>query len=207
MVRIIVFASLLIVISADLVFADEVKIDPVGDAYVHSGNPDTNYGGSPVLYVGETQDGDFLESLLMFDLPEVLDGATVDYGYLVLWCNLRYGTPGDNLRCDDANADWEEMTVTWNTAPDFFGDIVPAPWPDDGDPVSFEVTEWVQDWIDGVRVNRGFLVYRFDTGGYCYANLDSRESSDTDERPFLYVIYTSSAVEGTSLGKIKAAFE
>ena len=122
-------------------------------------------------------------------------------------CNLRYGTPTNDIWCDDANTDWEEMTVTWNNAPDVYGDIVSAPWPESGNYVSFEITDWVQDWIDGVRVHRGLLVYTYDTGGWCYGNFDSRESSDEDERPKLHVIYTPSAIESSSLGSIKAAFK
>ena len=199
---------LLNIIPAGFSFADNVVIEAIGDAYVWEAQPTANFGTAPVLYIGEDASNYMLETYVDFDLSSIPNGATVDYGYLILWCNNRYGDPPDHdLVCDRPNDTWDENTITWNNKPGYMGDYVYALWPTSGNYVSFDITERVQDWIDGIISNKGMVVHGYHQPGYCYGNFDSREDDTPDRRPRLHVIYTPSVIESSSLGETKAAFK
>ncbi|MBL7215623.1 MAG: DNRLRE domain-containing protein [Phycisphaerae bacterium] len=114
------FALVLLLCAAAQSLAATVNLAPTDDAYVHSGNPNNNYGFSSALYVGDENNNDpaiMTKSYLKFPLSSVL-GAKINSAKLVLHIN-QMGNPA-SMQVDAhfvSNDGWSESTVTWNTAP------------------------------------------------------------------------------------------
>jgi hypothetical protein len=128
-------------------------------------------------------------------LLEVYEDLTSDAG--VTFCAYR------------VLADWNEETVLWGSRPAWgtsaYGYIVTdysiGWW-------SFDVTDLVQDWLDGVYPNYGVSITH--PGGGCSPpRVCASEYSQVDLSlcPKLTIVYTETAVDDASWGQIKACFE
>ncbi|MCX6030273.1 MAG: DNRLRE domain-containing protein [Chloroflexi bacterium] len=131
------------------------------DAYVHQGNPNTNYATAD-LYIGRW-DNYNRQILVKFDLAALPANAIVTRATLQLYQIVNLTQAADaaplayNIWADAITAAWGETTVTWNTKPASSNQGDPATgvtgypgWTD------FDVTHIVQWWPG--HANNGLLL-------------------------------------------------
>ncbi|MHC4061572.1 MAG: CBM96 family carbohydrate-binding protein, partial [Planctomycetota bacterium] len=117
----VMFALAVLVSASSSVTGATATINPTDDAYVHSGNPGTNYGASGTLYVGDENWNSpviITRSYLEFDLTVIPSGSTITSALLYLHCG-EIGNPSSmdvnsHFVSDDS---WTEGTITWGTSP------------------------------------------------------------------------------------------
>ncbi|MCP4231344.1 MAG: hypothetical protein GY771_14515, partial [bacterium] len=76
-----------------------------------------------------------------------------------------------------------------------------------GGPWIIDVNDLVQGFINGTYDNYGFQIHRDGSPGDGFLEIRSKEISEPSWWPYLYLNYTPSAVESTTLGEIKAVFK
>lgn len=193
-----------------LSYADEVTIVTNKDSEVVNTMPSSNWGTHD--YITDNWGGGVTaRGIVEFDLTDEFDPS----GYYVINSaimsfNVLYNPPSDEPWGVYHNLEsWEEMVVTWNNKPDI---------PDDADATTdydgygwqdFDVTDLVQQWVDGDLENYGVQLRAEDepSNPYCY-NISSDNSSYPDYWPELYIDYTDyTNIQSESFGKIKALFK
>jgi hypothetical protein len=92
-------------------------IAPTDDAYVDTAQPDSYFGSLVKMYVG-TYQSNWDNAFLKFDLSSIPADATIQEVKLYLWCYKVYAGTGVRVHPVDDD-DWNEETITWNTAPSF----------------------------------------------------------------------------------------
>ncbi len=98
---------------------------------------------------------------------------------------------------------WVESSVTWNTRPACVDPtIVPPALPESW--WIIDVTDIVQDFLNGSYENYGFQLYAF--GDNASLAIASKEYSTTNWRPELVLDYIPVSIEYTTMGAIKAEF-
>jgi hypothetical protein len=87
------------------------------DAYINSGSPNGNFGGSTQLIEtpGVLLGLGPIQSLVQFGMPTVPSRCTLTGATLRLYATSPAG--GRTIRVARAGASWSEGTVTWNNAP------------------------------------------------------------------------------------------
>jgi hypothetical protein len=203
--------SLVTIHAAGVATADYTKIyTSTADASVEyynqaPGAANTNYGNDIHLWIGnEWYDGyplsnDFrYSSLIFFNTGSDLNGKTILSAILRLYVydtavqkDGRYVAYGIALT-------WNEGTVTWNNKPTWW--LAPnteayAPQIND-EFTEWDVTEIVQYWANGDRINYGFYVEDVQVPYVCYMCADSQitkyissEYTNASYRPKLVVTY------------------
>ena len=198
-----VLTVFIMVIFASIAIADQATLNPTDDTDVWEFIPDTNRGTEQGFQVGCGGAGYLRNSLIKFDLSSY-SGATVNSAVLRLWVYASFGDfPTDNIFIARNNADWDELIVTWNNKPGSAENTsITAPstlfdwW-------EIDVTDWVQDIVDGTDPNYGFQIYQGDTD---YAGFSMRTKEGTIH-PELLLDYTPSALQSTTFGRIKSLFD
>ena len=104
--------------------------------------------------------------------------------------------------CD---APWEENTITWNNMVGTH-ETVQLTYPPSAGWITYDVTTWVQNWLDGTWDNNGLcLIDTTGTNQYICAR-SSDYTTDPSLRPKLVLEYYGAAVEEATWGEIKATF-
>jgi hypothetical protein len=116
------FSSIRPIFSAGVV-TTELTLDAVEDAYVDSGDPDSNFGNSSYLYArfwDYTSIPDMRRnSYLKFDLSTVSTEVNIVYARLELYCWSAWSpTPDVGVHYCVVDS-WNENETTWNNAPSF----------------------------------------------------------------------------------------
>ena len=196
-----VVTFLCLAVFAGAAIADQVTLYPTDDAAVWIYTPDTNKGTEQSMDVGCDISGNWRNSLIKFDLSSY-SGATINNATIRLWVFYSWGDfPTDQIFIARNNADWDELTVTWNNSPGFAeSSSITAPstlgwW-------EIDLSNWIQDIVDGTDPNYGFQIYQDDTD---YAGFAMRTKEGTVD-PELVMDYTPSALEATTFGRIKTLF-
>ncbi len=196
-----VFTVFVLVIFAGIANADSVTLNPTDDADVWQDMPGTNRGSQQSFQVGSISSGDWRNTLIKFDLS-AYSGAIVNSAVLRLWVFASFGDfPTDEIHIARNNADWDELTVTWNNKPGF-AEITPIIAPSIYDWWEIDVTDWVQNIVDGTDPNYGFQIYQDDKD---YAGFSMRTKEGTID-PELVLDYTPAALQATTFGRIKTLF-
>jgi len=171
-----------------------VELSATKDAYVSNGHPDNNYGYSDWLVVGVNNHEYW--SYLQFDLTSIPSNATVESAELVLQRFLKVGS--FDMLVKMVGESWSEGTVTWNNTP------IPYTFPfsvidatEGGNSlerytIEVDVTEHVQLWISGERINNGFWLW-FTPSTLPNGNevdFGSRNNDDDAYKPKLRVTYS-----------------
>jgi hypothetical protein len=135
--------------------------NPTDDAEVSHISPNTNLGG--VIYIDCRYDisgawGN--NGLLKFDISDIPSYAIINsatfYIYYVTWFDSNPG--GTPLNLYRITSNWNEGTVTWNNQPGHYGsstDISNVP-SSTGSWMSYDVTDDVEDFVDGTYSNYGW---------------------------------------------------
>lgn len=181
--------------------ADQVTFYPSDDADVWQGSPDTNRGAEQSFQVGCDGSGFWRNALIKFDVSSI-SGTVINSATIRLWVMNSWGDfPTDAIFIARNGSDWEEMTVTWNSKPDF-AEWIPISAPSVIDWWEIDVTEWIQDIVDGTDPNYGFQIYQDDTD---YAGFSMRTKEGVLD-PELVVSYSPADLQPTTFGSIKALF-
>jgi len=190
------------VMLAGIATADTATLNPSDDADVWQYIPDTNRGTEQGFQVGCCGAGYWRNSLIKFDLSSY-SGATVNSATLRLWVYSSFGDfPTDNIYIARNDADWDELTVTWNNSPSLAG-IALITAPSAYDWWEIDVTGWVQDFVEGSFPNYGFQILQNDTD---YAGFSMRTKEGTID-PELVLDYTLVSLQSTTFGRIKTLFD
>ncbi len=113
-------------------------------------------------------------------LVTIPEGATIDSATLYL-----YGSSTSTLNAHQVNEEWTETGVTWNTRPDYNPDTIDS-FVTNGDGWrSANVTDLVQEWLDGTP-NYGFYL---EQGTSTYSTYPSSDHADISIRPMLEIVY------------------
>lgn len=181
--------------------ADQVTLYPSDDADVWQGIPDLNRGAEQSFQVGYDGSGFWRNALIKFDVSSisgtVINSATIRLMLINSWGDF----PTDEISIARNSYDWEEMTVTWNSKPSFV-ESMPLSAPSVIDWWEIDVTEWIQNIVDGTDPNYGFQIYQDDTD---YAGFSMRTKEGVID-PELVVNYSPADLQSTTFGSIKALF-
>ena len=174
---------------------------PVADAFVYTGNPNTNYGASSTLDVRETSQ----EAYFRFDIADLF-GTEIVSAELQLYCS-NSGTYDDGaykyipVHAHEVLGDWSEDSLNSQNAPPV-SEISSA----DGKAFIFQITDLVvsslvEAWVSGSKANRGVAVINGqnpEPSEPWYAQFYSKENS-AQFRPRLVVWYRGKeSIEGSA---------
>lgn len=158
------------------------------DAYVSQYYFNSNFGGSPALYIGRfAGPGDVYRSLLKFDLSTLPTLSAIQSAQLILFVD-RKDVPGSQLvTIYQTLSEWNESLVTWNNQPGgvsvFSGNIVDG---NVGSFVSFDITALVQAWYNFIVPNTGLLIQGVETSN-ALIGFASAENPNPNVTPVLIV--------------------
>ncbi len=191
-------------VTIDPVITTERDKADIDSAFVASGDPGDNFGGSnrSLLSVGRDSAGpEKTRTLIKFDLPEMAKGNMVigaDLAFL-MWDSSN-GTNADvQISAHQISEAWSATSVTWNNQPAYNSTVsdyqfIPeedidkstAKW------TYFDITGAVKGWVEG-EVNNGILVKADDETAYarCWFNSERYVASeDFDYRyPIILIDY------------------
>ncbi len=182
---------------------------PTDDARIKMSKPDTNYGSNSNLWIrnryGSPYHPDHWESdaLLKFDLSNLPPDANINSATL----NMYYyywkdnNPTGRELTAYKIIEDWDEMTVTFNNQPSTAPELsASSTVPADYGWMSWDVSEDVQDYVNGQTENYGWKIMDEEYWGqynipriYFY----TKEWETAEFIPFLEISY--SGEEPTSI--------
>ena len=172
-----------------LSFAVEATL--TDDAYTYSGSKTTKYGAQPILSVEGVVDGTPLKrSFLKFDLstvPAGITGADVLKATLKLFVNklIKAGL----FDVMTVTTDWNEMSITDQTAPSVGGVVATGISIDKGMIfVTVDLTNCVEAWLNGTSPNYGIALLPNAEG--INVNFDSKESTTTSHAASLEIVLT-----------------
>ncbi|MGQ9583994.1 MAG: M6 family metalloprotease domain-containing protein [Anaerolineae bacterium] len=138
------------------------------DAYIDLWDPNGNHGGEYWVRVRQTN---IQKALVRFDdlMDRIPAGAQVTSAMLSLTSHAPTNAQWQEVKVAPVLTDWVEGQVTWNQAAlgmpwttpgGDYGDAVDAVVVDTPDErYTWDVTEIVQDWVDGVHPNYGFALF------------------------------------------------
>jgi len=171
------------------------------DTYIYQYAPDTNYCLLNALRVGDKQRN---AALLRFDLSAIPPNAIITNAVLQVYAK---GWGGSNMTLDAHRVlrDVNVCQVTWNQAQNGNGWGTPGandPSSDRGAAVEssvktnnirkwyhFDLTDLVQDWVDGSLANNGVLLRGASPWSTAKFYFTSAQDSDIRLRPKLVVTY------------------
>jgi len=172
-----------------LSFAVEATL--TDDAYTYSGSKTTKYGAQPILSVEGVVDGTPLKrSFLKFDLstvPAGITGADVLKATLKLFVNklIKAGL----FDVMTVTTDWNEMSITDQTAPSVGGVVATGISIDKGMIfVTVDLTNFVAAWLNRTSPNYGIALLPNAEG--INVNFDSKESTTTSHAASLEIVLT-----------------
>jgi hypothetical protein len=169
------------------------------DARLSKNAKNTNFGGNPVLQVGEDD-----HSLLRFDLSAIPSTAVVDSATLKLYSHSQSDGDDDDddddgegqIRIHRANASWTESGVTYKNYNNQYDSAVAGVLVGHYHTAlqSANVKGLVAQWVSGAKPNHGFLLENKD--GDDKTIFAASETSNAALRPALEVCYTTPDVNG-----------
>lgn len=168
------------------------------DAYLRSLSPDTNYGTHPDFNSeAVTNSGNYVavRSVIDFDLSSIPSTADIREAKLYLYT---YNSPrtgqhnGTNLSyLQRVTSNWDEMTVTWNTAPAttiLHQVTLPTSTSVDENYI-VDLKELLQDYITDKEHSYGFMLRLDDETPYNRMIFASSDNTDIGIHPKLVVTY------------------
>ena len=132
--------------------------EPSADTMVYEYAPDNNWGSEHSI---ETYNNNRSLGLVLFYLSDIPAGSTIISANLSLfYCEYNLETPvGREITCHRILENWDEMTVTFNTRPDFDPvECASAIVPENYTWIDWNVSSEVNDFINGGDINYGWLI-------------------------------------------------
>ena len=175
------------------------------DAYITSFAPTENFGSSHELNVQYLLVGSPYHFWSLIQFTELNDpqyeNATVASAQLELY---KYNPIIGPFTLGVLTEDWIDSTVSWNNRPSHTGyQYVSCTVSNDW--FSIDVTDQVQNWLNGSQSNYGFLLYDSDTPAYKMYQFYSCDFDSAPElRPKLVLDYIPySSLQRTTWAEIK----
>ncbi|MCJ7548876.1 MAG: DNRLRE domain-containing protein, partial [Anaerolineae bacterium] len=157
------------------------------DAWINEVLPSTNYGNDTHLTLS-TPTGNRAYALVGFDTSDLPSNINVLSATLEMYSQFNIAQAallwGESIFPDAIHADWDEMTVTWNTRPIAYGEGDPTTAYQPGW-LTWDVTHIVQGWVSGSFLNYGIELRMYSTEAASY-NFFARSSL---QAPRLSVYY------------------
>jgi hypothetical protein len=176
----------------------EITIYAHEDTFIADNYGDDNFGDWGSLYAGNSGSAS-RDILLDFDLSVLPPDAVIVSATLELIFYVNRDLPSQEPYTITAfvnTEDWQEMAVTWNNAPNYIYNFDPSsPVPSFEESMHWDVTNTVDDWVNGVLTNYGFRLYG-DRFTQRTVEFYSREHG-LNQPPRLIIAYTSGAVTPT----------
>ena len=164
----------------------------VGDAYVASASPGTNFGSATSLIIAPGNAG-----LVQFDLSAVPAGATVAKAYLRVFVNKI--TTGGGLDVAVVTSSWSESTVTFGTAPTSAAPFVSnLPLTVNNVFLFIDVTAQVNAWLASPATNHGLRITPSVAQPATSAQLDTRENTLTSHQSAIELTISAAGNAGTT---------
>ena len=162
------------------------------DCYVRSTDPNTNYN-TGYLYVGSLPLPRDYVTFIKFDVSTIPAGSTINSATLSFACTTNGNYDYEFFNVYELSSSWTETGATWNNGPSWW--TTPYSQIYGGDPgtpvwLDWDVTDLVDDWVNGSRTNYGFAVMM---QGNFFQGLNARlefHSSENTAVPSLYVNFT-----------------
>ena len=166
----------------------------VGDTYLSSVNPTTNFGNLGTMTVGAGN-----TALVQIDLSRLValgvTSSQIQQATMVVFLNKVLISGG--LDIAEVFSAWGESTVTFNTSPTlgapFVSNVAASPA---GTYVTFDVTNQVKSWVTVPATNFGVAVTAAVAQPSTEVFLDTKESTTTSHPAFIDVILASSGAAG-----------
>src|SRR5580704_5673788 len=168
------------------------QITPLGDAYINTATPTTNYGSKTLLDV----DGASQTTYVQFNLGSIPTNASVSQATLKLYVNTV--TKAGSFNVDYVNSAWLESTIDASNAPPLGAAIasnVSVTTADKNQYILINVTSAVQAWLSGSETNNGLALVANSTFN---ATFDSKENTTTSHPAELDVAFAGG--DGTITG-------
>ena len=172
--------------------AGYAQITPLGDSYVNTSTPTTNYGAAALLDVNGAKQTTYIQ----FNLASIPATASVSQATLKLYVNAV--TTAGSFNVDYVNGAWSEGTIDSSNAPALGAAIasnVSVTTADKNQYILVNVTSAVQAWLSGSETNNGLALVANSTFD---ATFDSKESTTTSHPPELDIAFAGG--DGTITG-------
>jgi len=176
----------------------QAQITPLGDAYINSADPTTNYGANTLLYVNGATDTTYIQ----FNLASIPSGASVSQATLKLYVNAV--TTAGSFNVDYVTGTWSEGTIDHNNAPPLGSAIasnVAVTTADKNQYILVNVTSAVQAWLSGSETNNGIALV---ANTIFNASFDSKENTTTSHPAELDIAFAGGG-DGTITGVTTAS--
>ena len=188
----------LAVLSASLLaWTAFAQITPLGDSYINTADPTTNYGANTVLEVDGAQETAYIQ----FDLAGIPATARISQATLKLYINGV--TAAGTFNVDYVGGVWSESTIDATNAPRLGTTVasnIDVTTADKNQYILINVTSAVEAWLSGSETNNGIALVG---NGAFNASFDSKENTTTSHPPELDIAYASG--EGTITGVTTAS--
>ena len=176
------------------------------DAFINdfSTHSNLNFGTNDQLpaLAGTTSGAPFIvRGLIEFDLSSIPTGMQIDSAFLSLYAYTGTGTYGTHRNSSGPNpvwikkvtSSWDEMVVTWNTAPSttsFNQVALPPSSNNTQDYLDINVTTLVEDMYQNPLSNFGFQLNLQNEAFYRTLNFYSSDATNSLKRPKLEIHYS-----------------
>ncbi len=172
--------------------------EATADTHISSGQPSTNFGAWPFMYVGGD---DVLRGLVQFNVSSVDASYPVDKATLWVYAGGFGGGGSDaNLAAHEVVKGWDENSVTWKAPWDpalAGGDVVTSPAgtapitkADVGKWVLIDVTAVAQKWVADGGSNHGLMLRLVDSTSFTQYRFPTTENTwMVGDAPKLEVTY------------------
>ena len=176
-------AAVVTILDNDGTQTQPIILTSILDSYLQMSRPNNNYGSSTELRIRDgvehVSGGAWREVLVQFDLSSISSSTVIIGAELRLLCSYIYKNNIDsNVKVYRVTSAWTETGVTYNNRPDHAGlveateSVTSTGWK------SWDVTDLVTRWNNGVQVNYGFKI-RGESGAWI--TFDSGEGSNAPE--------------------------
>jgi len=199
--------SLLCLVIASSLLADEVSVPVLQDAYTCDCAPNVTNPNGGITYLYQGRVGNcYCNYFIEWDLSGIEPGAAITSAELYIYCKSFTGTAGGgNPIYFPITESWDENTVTYNTMPSWNDSVsVTSVWPTAYSWHTVDLTSIVQGWIDGSIVNHGVLAHVENTPSTSCPGYFSSSYPVADRQPYLLINGTGLALDQTTWGEVKA---
>jgi hypothetical protein len=185
--------------------AETVEIIAAQDAYICDCKPDsTNPNGGPdYIYHGQ-YGGCYDRTLIEWDLSSLPSGILIVSAEMRLFCEAFWGSQSGEPVYYMINEPWSELSVTYNTQPDYdTSQQIAGYWPEADTWYEVDVTDYVAAWVAGAHVNHGIYCFCQGTTGTCVPGFWSKDYAHSELHPRLVITYEITDLDQASWGEVK----
>jgi hypothetical protein len=177
--------------------AAHAQLTPLGDSYINTASPTTNYGSKTLLDV----DGASQTTYIQFNLGSIPATASVSQATLKLYVNSV--TTAGSFNVDYVSGAWSEGTIDASNAPPLGAAIasnISVTTAGKNQYILIDVTSAVQAWLNGSEANNGLALV---ANSSFNATFDSKENTMTSHPAELDIAFAGG--DGTITGVTTAS--